>query len=323
MPKLSVVIPVYNTALYLKTCLDSVLNQGFNDIEIILIDNFCTDGSSEIITEYGQKHCNIKCVKTPEFVKASISRQFGLQFVNGEFLTYVDSDDSVKPGIYEHMFEVQKVHEADIVVCNYDIVDDKSTKQSYSDMKDELIDINKLGYKHYFDNYFGMPRPNNYLWSRIIKTELIKDNDIYFPPVDISEDTIFSMLCSVHAKRIAHIKQSYYNYFQRENSTLRETVRRKNISESYVFAFDCVVKYVTEHNLTAIFADILPSYAATRVRSILFYNELVGKDENSSYGELAQTIKNSSMPHYLKSAKVDDVQLAEKVKRVLQAVERV
>jgi len=326
MPKLSVIVPVYNTAEYLRQCVESVLSQSFEDMEVICVDNHSTDSSADILREYAGENSRVKFLTTEKHGKPPQTRQCGLDAAKGEFITFVDSDDSIRQGMYEHMFLEQEKHGADIVACNYDMVYPDKITPSYSDMRDEVIDVAKLGYKHYFTKYFCMPKPNNYLWSRIIRRSIATQNNIDFQAVDISEDTIFTMLCTAFANKVVHISDSYYNYFQREDSTTRETIRSRNIADSYVFAFDCVEQYANAHGLRETFADIMPIYAATRVRSILFYTKLAGIDNHTAHSSLASALKGSSMPQYLNRAVaedlIDDVELQNIVYKALEILEK-
>ena len=325
MPKLSVIIPVFNTEQYLKACIESVISQSFTDFELICVDNHSTDGSLEIMKEFAAKDSRVRLYSTEKHGRPPESRQCGLQYAIGEFLTYVDSDDSIKPGMYEHMIDEQQKNGADIVVCNFDMVYHEKTVPAYSDMQDEVIDVKSAGYEYYFNKYFGMQRPNNYLWSRIIRRSIPSVHQITFQPVDISEDTIFTMFCTAFANRVVHVSKSYYNYFQRDDSAMRVTIRRKNIAESYVFAFDCVEEYVNTHRLNEAFSRIMPVYAATRVRSIIFYVKLVGNDDNTANKSLVSAIKDSSMPKYLERAVkeklIKDSELLETTKQVLKMLE--
>ena len=323
MPRLSVIVPVYNTAPYLRKCLDSILSQSFGDFELVLVDNHSSDGSTEIIKQYASFDSRVLYVTTENHVKASISRQRGFEAATSEFITYVDSDDSIKSGMYEFLFTEQNKHDADIVVCNYDLTYPDRVVPSYSAMEDEIIDIKTIGYPHYFKKYFCMPRPNNYLWSRIIRRSLATSHNISFPPVDISEDTIFTMLCTAVSHKVVHTKPSYYNYFQRDDSTTRETIRSTNIAKSYVYAFECVEAYINANGLTQEFDKIMPLYAATRVRSILFYTKQAG-DEPVAYKNLSLAIKKSSMYDYLKRAidenLIEDSKLVDSVCRTLEVL---
>ena len=302
MPELSIIVTVYNTEPYLRKCLDSILSQSYTDFELICIDNHSTDNSADILKEYVLSDKRVSCYKTPVHGRASGSRAFGLKFATGKFLTYVDADDSLRPGMYAHMFQEQKKHDADIVVCNYDVVYPDRILPSYSQMKDEVVHVGEKGRADWFFRYFCMNKPNNYLWSRIIRREIATANGITFHPVDISEDSIFTMLCSINAQKIAHIENSYYCYYQRKNSTVRETVRAKNIAESFVYAFGTVVDYLNKHNLYDFSQDILPMYAFTRMRSILFYTQDVGYSENEAYDLLRKAISGTAVPDFLRRA---------------------
>ncbi|MDR1840318.1 MAG: glycosyltransferase [Holophagales bacterium] len=326
MPELSIIIPVYNTAQYLRACLDSALSQSFVNFELICVDNHSSDGSADILRDYAKKDSRIKYLMTDAHGRATETRQFGLRAASGEFITYIDSDDSVKPGMYEHMFREQKKHDADIVVCNYDLVYPDRISHSYSDMGDEVINIAETGYQYYFTKYFCMPRPNNYLWSRIIRRGIALEHGIEFQPVDISEDTIFTMFCTAFANRVVHISDSYYNYFQREDSTMRLTIRSKNIADSYARAFDCAERYINSHDLQEVFHDIMPMYAATRVRSIIFYIKLVGNDDEAAFNNLALALKGSGIPMYLRRAVseslIKDGDLKKTIVRALEHLDR-
>ena len=321
MPKLSVIIPVYNTVQYLRLCIESVLTQSFGDYELIFADNHSTDGSSDILKEYAGKDSRIKHLVTKAHGRATATRQFGLEAATGEFISFVDSDDNIKQGMYAHMFREQSKHDADIVACNYDLVYPDKTTQSYSSMEDECINIMEVGYPYYFKKYFCMPKPNNYLWSRIIRRDIAVRHGINFEPVDISEDTIFTMFCTAFAERVVHINTSYYNYFQREDSSMRTTTRSMNIADSYVYAFDCVERYVNSHGLREVFRDIMPLYAATRVRSILFYIILAGNDDATAYNSLISAIDGSKLPEYLQRAvsegQIEDAELENTIRKSL------
>ena len=114
-PKVSVIIPVYNTEKYLRECLDSVVNQTLRDIEIICVDDGSTDNSLAILREYETKDSRIK-VLTQENINAGAARNKGLSEATGEFLSFLDSDDFFEPDAIERMYECAKSRNAEIVV---------------------------------------------------------------------------------------------------------------------------------------------------------------------------------------------------------------
>lgn len=104
MPKVSVIIPVYNTEKYLRKCLDSVCNQTLSDIEIICVNDCSPDNSLEILNEYAQKDNRIKVINFEENKGVSIARNTGIDSATGEFIGFVDADDFVDLDFYEKLY---------------------------------------------------------------------------------------------------------------------------------------------------------------------------------------------------------------------------
>ena len=102
MHKLSIVIPVYNTAVYLKECLDSIINQTYSNIEIICVDDCSPDNSAEIIKEYAAKDNRIKYIKHSENKKQGAARNTGIDAASGKYITFIDSDDYLS---YKYVYE--------------------------------------------------------------------------------------------------------------------------------------------------------------------------------------------------------------------------
>lgn len=122
MPKISIIIPVYNSSKYLKRCLSSVLNQQLNDYEIILIDDKSKDNSLELIEQFKSKFPNkIKVIENSENLGAGYSRNKGLSLAAGEYIGFVDSDDYIEPQMYKDMYDVVKENNSDIAITGMDL----------------------------------------------------------------------------------------------------------------------------------------------------------------------------------------------------------
>lgn len=113
----SIIVPVYNAEKYLVKCLDSVVNQTLVNIEIIIVDDGSTDGSSEICKGYAEKDERIIYFKK-ENEGLAAARQDGIERARGEYIGFVDSDDWLEPNMYERMYSVAKSEDADVVLCN-------------------------------------------------------------------------------------------------------------------------------------------------------------------------------------------------------------
>ena len=106
MPKITVIIPVYNTEKFLKDCLDSLVEETEKDIEIIAIDDASTDHSLEILEEYAKIYPNIRVIRNEKNIGVSETRNKGIELAEGEYITFVDSDDYINPNMYKELYEV-------------------------------------------------------------------------------------------------------------------------------------------------------------------------------------------------------------------------
>lgn len=124
--KISVIVPVYNVEKYIRCCVDSIIDQTYENIEIILVDDGSTDSSGTLCDEYLAKESNNKIIKVIHKENGGLSsaRNAGKKLATGKYIGYVDSDDYINPKMYETMLEVMKKTCASIVVCRFDYVSD-------------------------------------------------------------------------------------------------------------------------------------------------------------------------------------------------------
>ncbi len=210
MPKVSVIIPVYNAENFLKRCLDSVCNQTLSDIETICINDCSTDNSLDILKEY-----NVKIVNLEENKGASFARNIGIEKACGEYLGFVDSDDYIAADFYEILYNNSK--RADIVKGNIIDADTKVTTPFY-DMNKKIAEN-----KSYF--YYGFT-------SAIYKTSFIWDNEIHFPEgINYFEDPFFSIKALINAHKIRIENEAKYFYSQNDNS-LSKQINLDNLKKS-------------------------------------------------------------------------------------------
>ena len=117
MSKVSVIIPVYNDAVYVKRCLDSLINQTLHDIEIIIVDDGSTDNTPQVLKEYSQKDNRISII-TQENSKQGTARNKGLKFASGDYIAFLDSDDWVDNDYFEKMLDASERTGVDISVSS-------------------------------------------------------------------------------------------------------------------------------------------------------------------------------------------------------------
>ena len=204
-PKISIIVPVYNVAKWLRECMNSLINQSFKKIEIICVDDGSTDDSGKILDEYAQKDNRIKVIHKENGGLPS-ARNAGLDIATGEYIAFVDSDDYVHPKTYEYAYNYAKSDNVDILRFNCRRFNDGHDNFNLDDINlDDAPTVSSLDYlKHFVPHY---------CWICLFKFNLIKDDNIHFrDDVGTVEDTCFTLMCMAKAKKIKHIPGKFYNY---------------------------------------------------------------------------------------------------------------
>ena len=212
MPKVSVVIPVYNTEKYLTQCIDSIAHQTISDIEILCVDDESTDSSISILEEYAKKDKRVKIYRQSNG-GAGAARNLGLSHCTGEFVYFLDSDDFCNPTLLEVATNKAIATNADIVVFNhyrYNQVT-KETELRYGLNKGWLPDaFNTFSYADIPDRIFSIinPTPWNKLYSRkfLIRTQL------RFLEISTTNDITFASMTAAMANSIAYVNEALIYY---------------------------------------------------------------------------------------------------------------
>lgn len=205
--KVSIIIPVYNVAPYLDACLSSCVNQTFRDVEIIVVNDGSTDGSSGIIQMYAEKDNRFKVI-TKENQGVIYARKSGLEVACGEYVFHLDGDDYIEPNAIEILYEEAIKQDADYVVANYyDVLGNERHKVwRNSRMKG-------LSGEAFF---LCMLRGGYELWARLIRRSLC-DGIIYKPVVN-GEDLFTTMQILLKVKKPVVVDACLYNYVKRTGS---------------------------------------------------------------------------------------------------------
>lgn len=220
MYKVSIIIPVFNSEKYLKKCLDSILSQTLNNIEIILIDDGSTDSSLDIIKNYANSHSNIK-YRTKRNEGQAIARNLGIELSTGEFICFVDSDDYIEPTMLEILYQNATKNNSDIVICDY--VEDYENK--HIQKKSLFIDADNL-IKSYMVSVAGP-------CSKIIKADLFKKNNLKFLENNIYEDLAIIPTLALYTNNISYCEKSFYHYIIRANSTMQQVKYNKKLESIF------------------------------------------------------------------------------------------
>ena len=194
VPKVSVIIPVYNVEKYLEKTLDSVINQSLKDIEIICIDNASTDKTPDILKKYEAKDNRFKLFKNSLNLKQGLARNFGIEKAIGEYVFFIDGDDFMSEDCLEKMYSKIKSDDSDITICCWALYDDKSgkinDKHTYALLKQIPEELNEKTFS-WRDIKYSIFWQSSVPWDKIYKRSFLIDKNVKFPGDLFFEDNVF------------------------------------------------------------------------------------------------------------------------------------
>lgn len=217
MAKVSVVVPVYNSSSYLRVCLDSLVNQKFKDIEIIIVNDGSIDNSEEIIKEYMEKYSNIYLYTITNHGQ-SYARNYGLSKASGEYISFVDSDDYVSLDLYFEVNKILKKKKYDIVLFGYNAVDMNQNilfSKGY-----ECVDKGNVSDIEYL---MADPCP----WNKVYKKSFLDKAKFKLPEGIIYEDYCYIPTLIKHEPFIGYVDKQLYYYVYSATSTMRNAVYKE------------------------------------------------------------------------------------------------
>ncbi len=243
MTKVSILVPIYNVETYLKECLDSIINQTLQDIEIICLNDGSTDNCLNILQEYQKKDNRIKIVNK-ENSGYGASMNIGIQIAKGEYIGIVEPDDYCDINMFHDLYEIAKKNAADLVKSNWISL---WTKPKYRILKSDELD------KYSPDFIFNVKTEPNIMivhpsiWSAIYRREFLLKENIRFleTPGASFQDVSFAFKTKALAKKMVMFSNSYYYYRQDNiNSSINSS---KNIFKSEK-EYEEILRFLDEHN---------------------------------------------------------------------------
>ena len=238
MPKVSIIIPVYNVEQFLDKCINSAKEQTLQDIEIILIDDESPDGSPQMCDEYAKKDYRIKVVHKKNG-GLGFARNNGLELATGEYVTFLDSDDFVDMSTYEHLYNLVTKYDLDVVYYKFkrfvneeDILSEKInndiTEYSGKDVKELMLDIIASEPSAKMDHKIACSS-----CTALYRLSIIRENNVKFHSERelISEDLIFNLDYLKYAQKIA-FNDSVHYYYRMNPMSLTSTVRTDRMDKN-------------------------------------------------------------------------------------------
>jgi glycosyltransferase involved in cell wall biosynthesis len=243
---ISVIVPVYNVEKYLKKCLDSILQQTYKELEIIMVDDGSTDSSSEICDNYAKQYTNFYVIHKKN-AGLGLARNTGLKYVTGKYVTFLDSDDYLTPTCIENLYKNISQNHVDVCKGGFKKVTDDGkiisvTKYDYRLFKGESARLELLP-RMIGSSPFQHDSIEMCVCGVIYKAEIIKNYNLCFPSEReyISEDLVFNIDYMQYADGACTIAETGYNY-RVNNTSLTRSYRSDRFEASRYFYLEMVKK---------------------------------------------------------------------------------
>ena len=277
-PKISVIIPIYNSEKYLRQTLDCICSQTYENLEILCVLDCPTDSSARIVEEIAKKDAQIKVIRLAQNIGHAKARNVGVEKSSGEYIHFMDSDDFISPNFYEKMLEAIKKENADVSVCS--VFFEKKPKRSIWFDKDEVL-CGKQKIKKTEVVIQG------WAWRYLIKKSFWLAHNLSFPDLLTMEDKPAMIPMVYYANKIAFCSQATYFYKNRENSVLNKKIFSakigRELKKSREKSQKISSRFVRAHKIKG-------SSILDYVRSSLAGKIIVCENASVEYGEINKRI---------------------------------
>lgn len=229
MPKVSVIVPIYNVENYLEKCIQSLINQTLKEIEIILVNDGSKDSSGKIAKSYQEKYPNQIIYLEKENGGLSDARNYAIPYATGEYIAFLDSDDYVELTTYEEMYQIAKKENSDMVECDF-----------YWEYPNKVkTDVGVI----YHNPKEMLEKVRVVAWNKLIRREVMKQTKLQFPKGYRYEDVEFTYKLLPYLGKVSFLKKPCVHYIQREGSIANlQNERNREIFE----VLERVINYYQE-----------------------------------------------------------------------------
>jgi glycosyltransferase involved in cell wall biosynthesis len=221
-PLISVVLPVYNVEVYLKKCLETVVNQTYKNLDIILVDDGSTDNSGEICDEYAKKDRRIHCFHKKNG-GLSDARNYGISQAQGDYITFIDSDDTVDHDMIEYLYYLINKFNCRLSLCTHNIVTQNGHKITHlGDGTEESLTAEKA-----LESMLYHGKVDTSAWAKLYDIHIF--DEINYPVGKLFEDIGTTYKTFIAAGKVACGYNPKYNYFVRNNSIVTSSFSEKKL----------------------------------------------------------------------------------------------
>ena len=210
---ISVIIPVYNSLKLIDRCIDSLTNQTSNNFEAVFVDDCSVDGSYDYLCKkLSSCKFKYKVLKNEENSGPGVTRNNGIKNSNGNYVTFLDSDDYVSDSFIKYLLDIIVKQNYDVVIFDYNMIHKNGTKNIRNGLPLDEGEVKALD---------ALALSNGMCWGKLYKRNIIFDNNVFFPNLIRSEDLAFCKVFISKSKKIYYMKKSIYNYTINDNSIMR------------------------------------------------------------------------------------------------------
>lgn len=281
-PLISVIVPIYNVEKYLRKCIESILLQHYKNLEVILVDDGSPDNCGAICDEYAKKDSRVRVIHK-ENGGLSSARNAGIDAAKGDYIGFIDSDDTIESFMYQKLMDSILVNDTKISVCTFNYIFDDGKKLAKPN----------LGEDRKFDFYHAMIEMNSHrlfdmgACTKLFSIDLF--NNIRFPEGKLSEDFYIMYKIFDKAQYVSYVATPCYNYFQRKNSITHNT----KINHDHEYAAKEQMEYLNSRypDLNILGHTAYASAALTVYDSYLKNNVICPKNDLKHFKEVVKDNK--------------------------------
>lgn len=278
MPKISVIIPIYNVEKYLDRCLESICNQELYDIEIICINDGSTDKSGEICNKFRDRDKRVKVIhKNNEGV--SSSKNLGINLSNGKYICFIDSDDYIEKSMLIQMYKLAEENLCDVVMSGYKLAPSGKTIRPLYKLNETLNPIDAISENILVHSHNDLC----FSWRFLFNSKIIKGNNILFDTdIKIGEDFIFNLKALGKSKRFYATGATLYNYNIENNSSVMRVKYKDCLEENLIKQYNEKKLLSRECGLYSIkhYREDMANYYINNMLPMILRNIFNGPEEN-------------------------------------------
>lgn len=263
--RVSLIIPFYNVEKYIERCIDSIINQTYRNLEIIMVNDGSLDHSREIVLSRMTVDSRIKLIDR-ENGGLSAARNTGLEHASGKYIIFVDSDDWAEETFVEKLLNNIEHYQSDMACCRlrYVNLEQKEIFEYGTPYNLDVIDNRD----HIIQDALEVKNIHTPVWAKIYRREFLKLNNLNFYEGIVNEDTLFTTLCAFYADKVSFVNEVLFNSLERSGSISRSSQER--LFRDMHFVLTKLEKYVSQNNIQNISSGLIDLIRMRYIRGMLY-----------------------------------------------------